>query len=277
MVDLSQVRVLAEGLDHPECVAVDADGAVWAGGEGGQFYRIDQAAGTFRQIGSSGGFLLGVTPGGGRYVYGCDVKQRALVRLTVATGAVEPVLTEVEGRPLVNPNYAVFDRAGRLYVSDSGHWLQDDGFLLLVEPDGAARVLDDRPCHFPNGLALDDERGELYIAESTLPGVTKLRLADSALETVASLPGTVPDGLALDIDRTVLVGCYRPDTILRIRDGTTDVLLSDSQGTVIAAPTNLAFGGVERRTLYIASLGRWHIGAVDLDVPGLPLCYPAAQ
>jgi sugar lactone lactonase YvrE len=166
-------------------VTVDADGTIWAGGEAGQFYRVDPASGSFLEAASSGGFLLGVTADGGRYVYGCDIKLRGLVRLTVETGSVETVITSVEGRALVNPNYAAFDRAGRLYVTDSGHWLQNDGFLFVMEPDGTVRVLDERPCHFPNGLALDDEQGELYIAESTLPGVTKLVLADSGLETVA--------------------------------------------------------------------------------------------
>jgi gluconolactonase len=136
-------------------------------------------------------------------------------------------------------------------------------------------MVDERAHHFPNGLALDDERGELYIAESTLPGITKLRLADGRFETVAQLPGTLPDGLALDVERTIFVGCYRPDTVLRITDGRAEVLLTDPHGAIIAAPTNLAFGGPDHRTLYIASLGRWHLGMVRLEVPGLPLCYPA--
>lgn len=274
VLDLSQVEVLVDGLDHPECVTVDADGKVWAGGELGQFYRIDPNSGAFHEVGSSGGFLLGVTCDGGRYVYGCDIKERAIMQLVAESGEVDMLTKSVEGRSLVNPNYAVFDRAGRMYVSDSGHWQKDDGFIFVIETNGSTRIFDERPCRFPNGLALDDELGELYIAESTFPGITKIGLADGSFETVAELPGTVPDGLALDISRAVFVGCYRPDTILRIQDGTIEDLVSDPQGTVIAAPTNLAFGGPDYRTLYIASLGRWHIGMVRLDVPGLPLCYP---
>jgi hypothetical protein len=34
------MSVFAEGLDHPECVAVHPDGSVWCGGEAGQIYRI---------------------------------------------------------------------------------------------------------------------------------------------------------------------------------------------------------------------------------------------
>ena len=34
-------EVFAGGLDHPECVAFDRKGNLWAGGEAGQIYRID--------------------------------------------------------------------------------------------------------------------------------------------------------------------------------------------------------------------------------------------
>jgi hypothetical protein len=49
----------------------------------------------------------------------------------------------------------------------------------------------------------------------------------------------------------------------------------DLSGTVLAAPTNLAFGEVEGDpTLFCANIGRWHIAAVPLGVRGLPLAYP---
>jgi len=37
---IDNIDVYAEGLDHPECIAVHPDGSVWAGGEAGQIYRI---------------------------------------------------------------------------------------------------------------------------------------------------------------------------------------------------------------------------------------------
>src|SRR5215471_7050374 len=51
--------VFARGLDHPECIAVDRDGNVWAGGEAGQVYRID-ASGAVTTVTSLGGFNAGI-------------------------------------------------------------------------------------------------------------------------------------------------------------------------------------------------------------------------
>jgi gluconolactonase len=275
IIALSQVHMIVDGLDHPESVTVSPDCIIWAGGEAGQVYRVDPNTGTAQVVGSTGGFLLGITHDGGQHVYVCDIKQRAVLRMNVENGAVETVCTDVQGRPLINPNHAVFDPQGRMYVTDSGHWHADDGYLFTIDPDGTARIVDERPRHFPNGLFLDFEQGELYIAESTMPGITKLRLRDNAFETLAELSGMVPDGLALDRDRNVYVGCYRPDMIVRISRHGVEIVVSDPEGTVIAAPTNVAFGGHDGRTLYIASLGRWHIGAIHVEVSGLPLWYPA--
>jgi gluconolactonase len=126
-------------------------------------------------------------------------------------------------------------------------------------------------------LAWDEERGELYVVESTTAAVVRLRLSDGRLDRVVDLPRTVPDGVGLDEDRSVYVACYRPDTIIRISGGTASPFLSDWQGTVVSAPTNVAFGGSDRRDMYFGSLGRWHIGMVRVPAPGLPLCYPAAS
>src|SRR5437762_12429651 len=51
--------VFASGLDHPECVAIDRHGHIWAGGEAGQIYRIDPA-GAVTTVTTLGGFVAGI-------------------------------------------------------------------------------------------------------------------------------------------------------------------------------------------------------------------------
>ena len=41
-ISLQEFEIFAEGLDHPEGLAFDAEGNLWAGGELGQVYKINQ-------------------------------------------------------------------------------------------------------------------------------------------------------------------------------------------------------------------------------------------
>ena len=56
----ARLDVWVEGLDHPESVATDAAGVVYAGGEAGQLYRI--ADGSVEEIGYEA--IADVQPGG---------------------------------------------------------------------------------------------------------------------------------------------------------------------------------------------------------------------
>src|SRR5205809_897222 len=58
-IPIERFEVFASGLDHPECVAFDRDGHLWAGGEAGQVYRIDPA-GQVRTVATLGGFTGGI-------------------------------------------------------------------------------------------------------------------------------------------------------------------------------------------------------------------------
>jgi gluconolactonase len=53
------------------------------------------------------------------------------------------------------------------------------------------------------------------------------------------------------------------------------IFRDDFQGTDLAAPTNIAFGGTDGRDLFVASLGRWHIARIRVDAPGADLNRPS--
>jgi gluconolactonase len=274
---LSDIRVVCEGLDHPECVTVGPDGNLWAGGEAGQIYRIDGQTGQAQEIGRTGGFVLGVACDGNGYLYCCDVGLQAVVQVDCANGSVVRTIAHVHGRRLVNPNYAAFDDRGWLYVTDSGHWKQDDGWIIAFDPTGQVKWVSEQPRCFPNGIAWDRTSGRLWVVESTKPALSTLGCDGDGYRVELALPETVPDGMALAEDGEVFVGCYRPDAIYRVNKGVVAQWIADPEGTALSAPTNLCFGGDDRRTLYIASLGRWHIGSIVSDVAGQPLAYPSVR
>ena len=80
--ELSQLRTLASGLDHPEGVALGPDGLLYAGGEAGQIYRIDPAAaGGHEQIADTGGLVFGLCLDRRGSIYACDYGNRAVMRI----------------------------------------------------------------------------------------------------------------------------------------------------------------------------------------------------
>src|SRR5204862_3165295 len=58
-IPIERFEVFATGLDHPECLAFDRAGDLWAGGAAGQVYRID-AAGHVQTVATLGGFTGGI-------------------------------------------------------------------------------------------------------------------------------------------------------------------------------------------------------------------------
>ena len=272
------IQTLVDGLDHPEGVAWGPDGHLYAGGEAGQLYRIGVDSRTAVEFASTGGFVLGIALDADGNVYACDNVHAAVMRIT-PDGVVTKVTSGTADRPMRTPNYPVFDRAGNLYVSDSGDWPDGGGCIYRVAPDGRTEVWSDQVPRFANGLALAPDQSALYAVQSTLPGVTRLPIRPDGTagepEPVVTLPDTVPDGLAFDGDGRLYISCYRPDRIYTLEtDGELRVFDEDVLGTRIAAPTNIAFGGPDLSSLFVASLGRWHIGVGDVAVPGAPLNYP---
>jgi gluconolactonase len=52
------------------------------------------------------------------------------------------------------------------------------------------------------------------------------------------------------------------------------VVAKDPQGTLLGAPTNVAFAGAQLDRLVCANLGRWHLALVESGLRGIPLHYP---
>jgi len=277
---LGALEVFVEGLDHPEGVCVTRDGVLYAGGEAGQIYRVDIAARTVTEVANTGGFLLGLAADAAGLLYCCDVKRAEVVRVDPSSGSVEPYSKGAPARAMVNPNWPVFDEDGNLYVTDSGHWKQNDGCIMRVTPDGETTVWCESSTGFPNGAALSADGRALFVLESTTPALVRIAIAADgtagAREVIAELPGTVPDGVALDSDGRAYVFYYRPDRIDRVwPDGRVETLADDPEGTMLAAPTNGVWLEPALDRLVVGSLGRWHLTLCDFGARGISLRYPS--
>jgi gluconolactonase len=199
-IPIEHFEVFASGLDHPECCAFDRDGNLWAGGEAGQIYRIDPA-GKSETIANLGGFCAGLalSPDDGHLLV-C-VAGVGLVRVA-KTGEHCVFATCAVDHEIVSPNYVLFDRRGRIYLTDSGKWKQRNGFVLRFDEDGGGEVLAG-PLGYANGLALSADEKHLFMVESDSDSVLRFEIgSDDQLEQPEVLVndvGRFPDGLAMDV------------------------------------------------------------------------------
>jgi gluconolactonase len=272
---VSEVRNWVTGLNHPEGLAAASDGTVYAGGEAGEVYRIAPEARSIEQIACTGGFCLGITLDRNGEIDICDLERRALLRVT-PQGSVTVLAESVGGRPLVSPNFSVFDSQGNLYFSDSGRWKEVNGVIYRWRPDGTTEMFSPGPFHFANGLALDADDRFLYVVESNLDRVLRIEILSDGSAGVPQVFAEglerVPDGLAFDAQGNLYVTTYASNCIYRVSpERRVELLCQDVENLLLCQPTNCAFGGPNFDQLLVSNLGRDHISVLDLKVQGQPL------
>lgn len=272
LVSMNRFEVFAEDLDHPEGLAFDCDGDLWAGGELGQIYRISPN-GRVRTITTLGGFNLGLTFSTRQDLYVCNFKLGALIQLD-RSGKIMRSWERVGRYRLRNPNFSVFDSEGNLYFSDSGSFATPDGFLFVLRPNGKIEQLLDR-LSFPNGLSLSADDSTLFVVQSTKDNVLAVPVSSGSAgkaRVYASGLHNIPDGAVLDAEGNLYVTCYASHNVYRISPkGKVTLFAVDREGTMLASPTNAAFGGPNFDEIYLANLSRWHICRARLGIKGQPL------
>ena len=151
---------------------------------------------------------------------------------------------------------------------------------------------------FANGLALDAEERHLYVCEtvgcdvlryaiatdgSLAPpepygpklGYTHAELQDRrplTLELRSQLGAT--DGCAFDAEGNLWVTLVLANKVVAITPaGEVRTMLSDPAGKLMRNPTNVTWGGTDRRDLYVGSVSTDYVIKVRSPVPGLPLAH----
>jgi sugar lactone lactonase YvrE len=277
-IDPRRINVFAYGLDHPEGIAVHRDGSVWAGGEAGQIYRIPPEGKKVEQVGSTGGFILGMgfDPDCTCLML-CDVGRQGLIKFDLKTGKMTPFgQLPAKTPPLRFPNHVAYTHDRRLFVSDSGERDRPTGRILCYEPDGEGAVWHNGPFAFANGLAFSPAGDALFVACSHLPGIERILVAEDGSAGARSewlrFDQALPDGLAFDQRGNLYVSCYAPSRIYKVAPDRYVVIHADDwKCERLWNPTNIAFGGKKHDQLFIANFGGRHITSIDMLQVGLRL------
>ena len=180
-------------------------------------------------------------------------------------------------------NYPAFDRAGNLYVSDSGDWSETvNGRICRIPPGGGtAELWYPDPVDTPNAIALDGEERFLYFVETFGSAIARIEIhrdgSAGSFERVVHMPRHIPDGIAFDEQGRLWIACHRPDAIyvFNLTSRRLELFAEDWRGEQLRGPTDVAFAGPQRDVLLAASLDNLVVHRFDdIGTRGLPLNHP---
>lgn len=298
---------LARGLRFPEGPVAMPDGSV---------LLVEIARGTLTRVAPGGAITYPARPGGGPNgaaigpdgrCYICnnggfrwtpegdpsglrpigqaeDYSGGRIEAVDLATGAVEVLYRECDGRPLKGPNDLVFDGLGGFYFTDLGKVRereQDRGAVYYAWADGSAIREVVFPIFTPNGVGLSPDGGTLYVAETetarlwafalTGPGEIQREPFPSPHggRLVVGLPGYSRfDSLAVDAEGNICVATL-------VEGGITVVSPDGASVRHVPMPerwvTNICFGGPDLRTAFVTLSSTGRLVSLPWDRPGLPL------
>lgn len=293
-LDPGSLVAVGSGLTRPECVATTRSGRLYVSHFGGGVTVIEpdgnrrDILGPGDPVVATNGFAL--MPDGGFLC--ANLLPPGGVWRIARDGRQEPFLTEVEGRRLPSCNFVHRDLMGRTWITVST-WIEPralayrpdtaDGVVILVDRRGARIVAEG--LGYTNEAIPDPSCQWLVVNETFARRTSRFRIGeDGSLgprEVVAEYgAGTFPDGLAFDEAGGLWVTSIVSNRLIRIApDGRQEVLLEDSdpdwveqverafqagemgrlhldqaRSRVVKHLSSLAFGGPDRRTVFLGNL-----------------------
>jgi len=286
-IQLQNVKTIGSGLTRPEGVMAQDDGSLLTADAHGRCAHI-AADGHTTFFGTLSGLPNGI----------CVDENGNCIVANIGNGQVQSVslsgqstilMTEAEGKRMYTPNFPFVDFAGRLWVSNSTDNPDIDASLQAPIPDGclvmiargqAPRIVADGIC-FANGVALDAQEEYVYVAETMQRRILRYHIETDHALSVPSIYGPAslgrlgyPDGIAFDEAGNLWIAFPAANAIGFIDpQGRLEIFVEDPQGVIIRRPANICFGGKDRRTAFIGSLGGTQVPYFEVPYPGVRLIH----
>jgi gluconolactonase len=207
----------------------------------------------------------------------CEPGNRRITR-TERDGSVTVLVDHYEGKRLNSPNDLVYRRTdGSLYFTDppTGLPKEDDDPAKELSFNGVYRLAGEIPqllnteMRRPNGIGFSPDERYLYVSNADPKNKIWMRfevLADGSLANGRVLldlngePGQAPDGLEVDEEGNLYL------------TGPGGLWIVTSAGEILGVirtreePSNVAWGGADRRTLYLTA--PHEVYRIQLKIPG---------
>lgn len=252
------VEEIASGLQFTEGpVWNDAGYLLFSDIDGNRVYRWSEAEGLKPEIDPSGranGLGIDLL---GRLVV-AQHGERRLARVE-SDGSLSPLASSYDGKRLNSPNDIAVKSDGTVYFTDPAYGIRPEeqelpfAGVYRATADPSAPELLVKDLARPNGLAFSPDESLLYVADSasrkifSYPVLPGGRLGEGA-ELLTIPDGGEPDGLEVDSQGNLYVA-----------GGADRVWIFSPHGDwisvlpVLQKSRNLAWGGTDRRTLYVTA------------------------
>jgi gluconolactonase len=264
-----QVSLLATGFKFPEGPAFDREG---------NLFVVNVETGVISKVSPEGKVETfvntGGAPNGAKFHLNGDLyvadRRRGILAIS-RSGNIRVVVDTDQGNRFRGPNDLVFDLNGDLYFTDPHGSSAENPFGRVYRfcSSGELTCLASGLA-FPNGLVLSRDGQSLFVANTRKNRILRYVLSPPVRSYVFSQlsGGWGPDGIALDVAGNLYIAHY----------GGGEVIFLNPIGEAVERvpvgglyPTNVAFGGSGRKTLYVTEVETGSVYCFNADHAGLPL------
>jgi len=262
-----QVSLFATGFKFPEGPAFDRNKNLFVVNiDTGDISKISPK-GQVKVFVNTGGAPNGAKfhPNGDLYV--AD-RQKGIIAIS-PDGKIRVIVDHYQGKKFYGPNDLIFDSKGNLYFTDPHGSSAENPFgcMYRFSSSGELTCLASGLA-FPNGLVLSKDEKFLFVANTRKNRILRYVLDPPVRSYIFSQlsGGWGPDGLAFDVAGNLYVAHY----------GGGDVIILNPKGEIVERvpvggghPTNVAFGGPDRKTLYVTEVETGSVYCFNSDHAGL--------
>jgi len=198
----------------------------------------------------------GLAFGNDGLLYVCEYGKGKILRIS-KDAQIEVVADGYGGKRFNRPNDLTINASGNLFFSDPKSYDINilDGRIFMIDAKTKEVELLADSLAFPNGINISPIDGKLYVCESAKQKIVRFEITTENnlinKENFIELPGGDPDGIEFDVNGNLYIAHFGGKAIYIFSP---EGLLLQKIETPGSKPTNLEFGDVDFRTLYLTEV-----------------------